>query len=64
MFSQQLGILKFTLYVLHNHTQGAGKENVLLICPNYGKGSLLTFSITYSSVLHGVVQELITVTSV
>ena len=42
MFSQQLVILKFTLSVLHNHTQVAGKENELFICTNYGKGSLLT----------------------
>ena len=64
MFSQQLVILKFTLSVLHNHTQVAGKEKELLICTIYGKGSLLTSSINYRSVLHGVVQELINVTSV
>lgn len=51
MFSQQLVILKFTLNVLYNHIQVAGKENVLLICTNYGKGSLLNFSINYRSVL-------------
>ena len=57
MFSHQLVILKFTLNLLHNHIQVAGKENVLLICTSYGKSSLLTFSINYRSVLHGVVQE-------
>lgn len=61
MFSHQLVILKFTLNLLHNHIQVAGKENVLLICTSYGKSSLLTFSINYRSVLHGVVQEWINV---
>lgn len=46
MFSQQLVILKFTLNLLHNHIQVAGKKNVLLICTNYGKGGLLLSALT------------------